>query len=153
MFGFNKFIPAFAMLLLTVTAPLRAEDGSAVLEARLHASLNTVVTEVREAKTPTEKREILRHFLTKMEAGLENAKGMAILDYKDREALQALQKKFYAYEAELNGEKGLEQVADVKLDAFAGYIQQDLEQADLGGGIYISGFAIIIILLILIFLL
>lgn len=148
-----RFLPALAFFFAIASAPLRADVGSSTLEERFHTSLNNVVREVRDAKTPAEKRDILQHFLTKMEDGLEDAKGMALLTYQDREALQGLQKKFYAYDAELNGQKGMELVADAKLDAFAGYIQQDMEQAPIGGGVYLSGGALIVILLLIIILL
>ncbi len=148
-----KLFPALALFIFITSAPLRAEDGSAALEARFHNSLSEVVREVRNANTPMEKRIILQHFLTKMENGMEKAQGMAILNTQDRQVVQGLQKKFLAYDAELNGQNGLELVADAKLDAFAGYIQQDMEQANHGGGIYLSASAIIIILLLLIIIL
>ncbi len=152
-----RFISALALLSVLASAPVRADaasavSGSSVLEERFHATLNEVVREVQSAQTPAEKRDILRHFLTRMESGLEKSEGMAFLNEQDRQTLLSLQNRFNGYESELNGEKGMERVADAKLDAFAGFIQQDMEQAPMGGGVYISGGALIIILLLILIL-
>ena len=48
---------------------------------------------------------------------------------------------------------GYTPVPDASLDQFAGYIQEGMEQAPMGGGIYISGGALIVILILLIILL
>jgi hypothetical protein len=149
-----RFIPALALFLTLAIVPasVKADAGSAVLEARFHAALNEVVQEVHGAKTTSEKRDILQKFLTRFERGLEKAQAIGSLKDEDRQALRNIQKKFYAYDSELNGAQaqGIERVADANLDAFAGYIQQDMEQAPVGGGIYISAGTLIIILLILI---
>jgi hypothetical protein len=130
-----------------------ASAGGAILEARFHAALNKVVQDIRDAKTPMQKREILQRFVTRMNGGLEKAKTFESLKDRDRKTLEDLQKRFYAYDAELNGRNGYAKVEDGSLNDFAGYIQQDMEQAPMGGGIYISGGALIVILILLIILL
>ncbi|MEO6094882.1 MAG: hypothetical protein ABIW76_04070 [Fibrobacteria bacterium] len=149
---------SLAMLLLglglfAVSVPAQAAAGSAVLEEQYKSALNRIVQEVRQAPGPAEKRAVLGHFVTGMRDGLQRAEGMASPQSQDRAALQILSGKFSGYAAELDGMGGYVRVADADLDAYAGFIQQSMEQAPLGGGVYLSGTALIIILLLLIFLL
>jgi hypothetical protein len=148
----KALFPIFTLALFLATAPVRADAGS-VVEARFHAAVNGVVQEVRDAKTPVEKREILRRLAARVEEGLEQAQSVGSLNDADRRSLAALQKKFVAFHAELDGEGGFARVSDAELDAFAAYIQQDLEQAAAGGGVYISGGALLILIILLIVLL
>ena len=77
---------------------------------------------------------------------------MPFIEKEQRAALDMLQDKFAGYQAELKGLQGHDRVADRDLDAFAGFVQQDLEQAEVAwdsGGIYLSVGAIIVILLVL----
>jgi hypothetical protein len=149
----NRFITILAMGIIAATAPVKAAPGSALLEEHYKAALSKVTQEVRETEDPAEKREILEHFIDHMRDGLQKAETLESISEEDRAAVRSVAGKFYAYGAELNGTAGFERVADADLDAFAGYIQQGMEQAPMGGGIYISGTALIVILLLLIFLL
>jgi hypothetical protein len=149
----KKTLAIAAMGILAVTFPAQAAPGAAVLEEHYKAALNRVTQEVKQAPGAAEKREILNRFIDKMETGLKKAEGMESLSEQDKAALHAVAGKFYAYDAELNGGPGFTPVADADLDAFAGYIQQGMEQAPLGGGVYISGGALLVIIILLIVLL
>ena len=141
---------AAAMALPAQAAP--ADQG--MLQARIKVALNDMVQEVKTAETPEAKRAVMNRFLGKIEHRAELAGKIPFLPEENRAALNLLQNKFSDYEATLNGRPGVGAVADKDLDSFAGFMQQNLEQAaeaDWGnGGIYLSFGAVIIILLIII---
>jgi hypothetical protein len=136
---------------IAVANPAQASTDHGMLQARMKVSLNEMVTEVKEAETPAAKRAVMERFLDKFENRSRIAERLP-LNEEHRTALTALQSRFAGYTAELNGSDQQPGVADDDLDAFAGFMQQDLEQADSwgSGGIYLSTGAVIIILLILI---
>jgi hypothetical protein len=135
-------------LATALAAPAQAGNQERVKEA-----LNTVVQDVREAESPAAKRAVLDRFLDKAD---RNARLMEELPFgsEKQAGLKTLREKFAGYAVQLHGGAGLSGVPDGGLDAFASFMQQDLEQAaDAAwgnGGIYLSAGAIIIILLILI---
>jgi hypothetical protein len=131
---------------------LEARPGATVLEERFKSALNGMVQEVRAAEGAAAKREALDEFTGRLDLGLEKILGQGGLEAADRARLAAIKNRFARYRSELQGTEGLARVEDNSLDAFAGYIQQDLEQAPVGGGVYISGGALIIILLLLLIL-
>jgi len=145
----KKFPLMLAFAFLAASAPLSASSGSVLVEERYKAALNRIVQEVRATPDPVGKREILGKYLDKMQSGLRQAGGMESITGPDRRTLVSMGEKVAAYQAELLGQSGYAAVADADLDAFAGYMQQAMEQAPIGGGVYLSGGAIIIILLIL----
>ena len=149
----KKLFALFTLALLAATVPAKAAPGSALVEEQYKAALSRLTQEVRQAQSPTEKREILHHFVDGMRDGLQKAETLESIQPSDRETLRSVAGKFDGYKAELDGMNGYARVADADLDAFAGYVQQGMEQAPINGGVYLSGTAIIIILLVLIFLL
>jgi hypothetical protein len=144
------------MTLLTGTAA-EASPVSSALESRLKSSLNTMVQGVHEAESPAEKRAVIDDFLGKLARGSALIEKAPFLSAGNRTALNALQEKFAGYSAEFHGsaEQGASNpgVADDDLNGFASFMQNDLEQAGTGGGIYLSTGAVIIVLLILLILL
>ena len=146
----KKLFILLALGILAVTAPAKAAPGSALLQDQYKSALNRMTREVRLAPNPEAKRAILEGFVSKLHDGLQKAEAMPSLNEADRATLASLAGKFSAYSAELNGQAGYDRVADADLDAYAGYIQQGMEQAPGGGGIYLSGGALIIIILLLI---
>lgn len=138
-------------LAMVFAAPGAASD-SGRLQERFKIALNGVVTKVRQAEDPADKRALLQRFTSHMEQGLDRARGQEGLSDADRRGLASMQDRFHAYNAELNGGEGFDRVDDSGLDDFAGYMQQQMEQAPVGGGIYISAGALLIIVLLLILL-
>lgn len=149
----KKSLALFAFLLLAAIAPAKAAPGGALVEEQYKAALSRLTQDVRQAQSPAEKREILHHFINGMRDGLQKAENLESIQASDRETLRAVAGKFNAYQEELDGMNGYARVADADLDAFAGYVRQGMEQAPMRGGIYLSGTALIVILLLLIFLL
>ena len=145
-----RIISALALCLCAVASPLQARDGATLLEERFKTAINDMVREAEAAGDPTSRRELLRGFIVRMDDGLGMALEGGALSEADRASLGALQARFQAYRAELDGRDGFARVEDADLGRFATYVQQDLEQAPVGGGIYISAGALIVILLLLI---
>ena len=143
-----------AILLLTLLAgvPARAETGSETVGQRVKSSLNEMVQDVRAAGTPTEKREVMNRFLARASRGASVLEALPFQSAESQAATGLLKKRFDRYAADLQGAPGTTAVADGDLDAFAAYMQNDLEQAA-GGGVYLSTGAVIIVLLILLILL
>ena len=134
------------------TLPAQAAENHGMLQAKVKVALNEMVQDVKVAKSPTAKREVLNRFVGKLEHRAEMVGKIPFLSNENHAVLSMLQDKFGGYKAQLNARSG-NGVADKDLDAFASFMQQDLEQAEASwgnGGIYLSTGAIIIILLIII---
>jgi|GEM_PF-1351473 len=148
------FLFAF-LFTVTLAVPAHADtkqeaSQQSLLQSRLKSALNDMVQDVKTADKPADKRQILGAFIDKVEDRAEVIGAIPFLSKENKVALNRVQEKFAGYEAGLKG-IGQSPVADKDLDAYASFMQQDLEQADWGsGGIYLSTGAIIIILLILI---
>ena len=156
----KNFTSYAGILFFTIAMALPAHADQAgqsegMLQARVKVALNGMVQDVKAAETPAAKREVLNHFIGKIEHRAEIAGKIPFLSAENHQALAMLQNKFGTYKAELQGTPGTSgtAVADKDLDAYASFVQQDLEQAEASwgnGGIYLSTGAVIIILLILI---
>jgi hypothetical protein len=152
--AFARISPCLMVAAACLSAPRLAHAGAAgeALEERYHAALSQVTQEVKQAQDPAEKRRILSGFFKHMEEGLRKAETLSSLPEDDKQSLHTVLGKYYAYQAELDGAAGYERVADRDLDEFASYVRQDMEQAPIGGGVYISAGALLVILLILLLL-
>lgn len=152
--AFARISPCLMVAAACLSAPrlAQAAPAGAELEERYQAALSHVTQEVKQAQDPAEKRRILQGFINHMEEGLQKAETLSSLPENDKQALHTVLGKYYAYQSELEGTNGYARVEDRQLDEFASYIRQDMEQAPVGGGIYISAGALLVILLILILL-
>lgn len=113
--------------------------------------INTMVERVEEAEDPADKRAILNNSFDNMITAFERAGEMRLASEKDKEAIKSLKANIQEKKNELNGEEGYRKVADNKLNNFANYVQQDLEQADTVV-ISISATLLVIILVLLLWL-
>jgi hypothetical protein len=148
-----RISPCLILAATCLSAPRLAHAGPGdALEERYHAALSQITQEVKQAEDPSEKRRILSGFFQQMEEGLQKAETLSSLPDEDKEALHTVLGKYFAYQSELEGTGGFARVADRDLDQFASYVRQDMEQAPIGGGVYISAGALIVILLILLLL-
>ncbi|HEX2613289.1 MAG TPA: hypothetical protein VHO02_06835 [Fibrobacteria bacterium] len=128
-------------------------QGGDVMQSRVKAALNEMVQDVKAAPAPAEKRRILEKFLGKIETRSKWAQSLPFVDDENREMLAQLHDRFATHRAELMGTSGGAPVTDAALDAYASFLQQDMEQAEASwgnGGIYLSTGAVIIVLLIII---
>jgi hypothetical protein len=147
-----KLLPIFALLIFAASAPIQAGMASDKLESSFQSALNEMVQQVRNTGDAAHKRVLLQTFVDRMQDGLQTAEGMQSISPQDRKSLDGVLGKFDAYQAELYGRGDYERVPDAGLDDFASYIRQNMEQAPIGGGIYISGAALIVILILLLIL-
>jgi hypothetical protein len=136
---------------------VHAQNSTDVLQKRVKISLNAMVQDVREAPTADAKRVVLEQFITKIDRGTGLVQRLPFLTTEHHAALEHLQTRFDGYATVLHGtssndQDGTAAVADSDLDAFASFMQNDLEQAQ-SGGVYLSTGAIIIVLLIILIIL
>lgn len=138
----------------TENATAHDTKNATVVEQRLNASLNSMVTRVEDAETPEAKRAILDGYLDRAESAADKAEHLPLLGSETRGTLGALRASFRNLVDRLHGTGGVERVSDGGLNAFAGQVRGDVQQAlSTNGGIYLSTGTIIIILLILLILL
>jgi hypothetical protein len=142
-----------ALVLILGVMPTFAAEDDGFLKERIKVALNDMVKDVRAAETPNAKRDRIEGFLDRLDRGSNLAKHLPMGE-EQRIALENVQKRFAGYAAEYRGTADRAGVPDGELDAFASFMQQDIEQAAEvawgSGGVYLSVGAIIIILLILI---
>jgi hypothetical protein len=142
------------LLLTALTAlPSQAAENQSLLQARVKSALNGMVQDVKAAENPAGKRAVMDQFLGRADRELGLLEKLPFLSEEKHAAIDMMKAKFGGYAAEID-DKGSAGIADQDLDAFASFMQQDLEQAAEiawgSGGVYLSVGAIIIILLILI---
>lgn len=148
----NNIIAGMIFGLAVSTAPLQAKSGATLLEERFKSALNEMVQKVHATEDPAAKRQTLVAWSVRMDNGLEKVLSLESLDAGDRAGLASLRSRFQSFHAELEGQGGLARVDDSDLDGFADYMQQDIEQAPVSGGVYLSAGTLIIILLLIILL-
>jgi hypothetical protein len=121
------------------------------LKKELQKYINEIITEVKEAETPDEKREILNDLFEDLQSSFSAAKNSPYVPEEDHKGIDMLETKMRDRQNELNGLDGFEKVPDNKLDEFATFTLQDIEQADTIITISLTTLLLIIILAILIF--
>lgn len=148
---FNLRAGLLVALLLFVTQPVLA-GGLSADDAmdQFKAYLNNMATEVKQADDPKEKRAIMDERLRQMQRAIDMTKQYSNVSSSDKDGLKALYANIADKRAQLNGSEDYEQIADIELDEFADYVQQDLEQAQrLVISIGATTLAIILLLLLL----
>jgi len=113
---------AFGLVAAPAHADLTPQD-------RLKRHVRDVVQTVKAAPTAARKRAILDEKLRGMIEALDRAEQMTALP-QDRAGIDALRARLQEKLDELHGRGGYEAVPANQLDAFADYVQQDIEQAD-----------------------
>ena len=142
--GFTSISARLLLMAFAGVAMLRTTAHSTSVDERFKVIVNMVIQNVKHTENPVEKREMLGTFLKQMDQGLGRAN--ALLPSKDGAALNIWQMKMKADLAALNG-NGVAKIPDSDLNRFAGYVQQDVEQAE--RGFYISVVGLLVVLLIL----
>jgi hypothetical protein len=140
-------ITAAVFLSLLMIRASAADDQ----KRELQKYINEIVTEVKDAETPAEKREILNDLFNDLQRSFETAKESPFVPAEDHAGIEVLQNKITDRQNELNGVNGYEMVPDERLDSFASFTLQDIEQADSTVTIGIGTLIIIILLAILVF--
>ncbi len=110
--------------------------------------INNMVQRVEKFDNPDDKRELLNSSFDNLISVFEAVQKIGFVSQKDKEAIEVMKANIIDKKNELNGWDGYRAVADNKLNNFANYVQQDLEQADtLTISISATLLAIIIVLL------
>jgi hypothetical protein len=144
----SKLKIIFTILLsLFLFQTLKADD----LKKELQKYMNDIITEVREAEAPEEKREILNDLFENLQESFVIAKNSPLVPEEDHKGIDILQTKITDRQNELNGLNGFEKVPDNQLNEFATFTLQDIEQANTIITISLTTLLLIIILAILIF--
>jgi len=141
-----------SLFLFSASTTLAGEISNSLPES-FKASINRMVLKVKATEKAEDKRQVIGDYLTGMLNGLEQVQRILPLNESDRIAVVSLSQKLSSDLSELNGEGRFGKVPDRDLNRFAGFIQQDLEQAGIsGGGLYIStGVLILLVILIILF--
>ncbi len=140
----------FGLLMLTVTSPIMAAPNTNTVTETLKSSINRMVNDVKNESDPTAKRKIMGDYLLDKTQKLSQLASMPSLQAYDKKQIGELSSQFHNDLVVLNGSNETNGIANADLDKFAGYVQQEHEQAYQGGGIYLSAGAIIVILLLVI---
>lgn len=142
----------FSFLTAISVIPLHAQSSSApVLSELFKSTLNTMVIEVKQASEPSKKREILGDYISGMDQGLAKIVENPSITASDRIAIKELSSRFHLTYVQFNALEGAPAIADKDLDAYAKFLQQQWEQADVnwGGGVYLSGGVLLLIIILL----
>jgi hypothetical protein len=156
----SRFSALSAQLILLsalVGGAAHAQSGSTIMQTQIKGALNEMVQEVHNAPTAGAKREVMDRFVSKIDQRVTLIEHIPFLSDDNQVALQHLQARFDSYATAIRGTSATDQaeggvVDDSDLDAYATFMQNDLEQAQ-NGGIFLSTGAIVILLLILILIL
>lgn len=110
---------------------------------------NDVVQKVEKEDDFDQKRIILNDSFEKMMTAYKRVSSMNGISAEDQQGIADIQKNIASKMNELNGRKGYDQVADVELDDFANYAQNDFEQANRTVTLSLTTALLIILILIL----
>jgi len=116
----------FVLVAGVAVAPAQADVTP---QDRIKEHVRDIVQTVKAAPTAARKRALLDEKLRGMIEALDRAETMTSLP-QDQSGIDALRARLQEKLDELHGQNGYEAVPAGKLDAFADYVQQDLEQAD-----------------------
>lgn len=120
------FLIIFGWVSLLNPVQAQSTDGQDALKKHV----NTMVKKVEKADDAGEKRVILDESLGKLMKAMDRVRTNAAVSETDKEALSHLKRSIKEKKDELNGLNGFAKVPDRRLDQFAQYVQQDMEQAD-----------------------
>jgi hypothetical protein len=116
----------------------------------LQRYFSDAATKAKEAATPAEKRLILDNSFRVVSNALDIAASMPFTSKHDLAAIEKFKSTLRDKQDELRGTNGFTRVPDTQLNAFSGYIVQDMEQAD--QTVTISVVTLLIILLVILIL-
>lgn len=124
-----------------------AQNGDATEKFKKY--INNVVQKVKKADNPEQKRKILNESFDKMVTTFDKVASMQGVSDQDKKAISKLKTDIIEKKNELNGLNGFAGVKDNRLNNFANYVQQDMEQADETITISVTVLLLIIIILLL----
>lgn len=140
-------ITLVSIMLLVCSVVMAQAQG----KEKLQQYFNGAASEAKEASDPTQKREILSSSLVKMTKALDVVESMSSVSATDRAGIQRFKASLQEKQDALAGVNGHARIADARLNDYANYIVQDMEQADTVVTISLVTLLLIIIIVILLF--
>ena len=110
---------------------------------------NEAAIEAKSASDPVQKRKILNASLVKMTKALDVVERMSSTPDSDRDGVAKLKASLIEKQQALAGTNGQKRIADEKLNDFANYIVQDIQQANAVITVSVVTLLLIIIIIIL----
>jgi len=135
---------------ITVMMLVMAFAGIAHGQDKLQSYLSDAACKVKATADPVQKRAILSNSIENMEKALNKVQGSPLVSKDDKASIDRFKVFLNDKRDELEGVNGYEPVPDAKLNAFANYVVQDMEQAS--QTITISTVTLLLIIIILILL-
>jgi len=139
-------ITLVSIMLLVCSLTMAQAQG----KEKIQKYFSDAATEAKAASDPTEKRAILENSLSKMTKALDVVATMSSVPSTDLAGVQRLRASIQGKHDALAGLNGQTRIADEKLNAYANYLVQDMEQADTIVTISLVTLLLIIIIIILI---
>jgi len=136
-----------SILLLVCSVVMAQAQG----KEKLQQYFNSAATEAKSVADPNQKREILTNSLSKMSKALVVVEAMSSVSETDKAGIQRFKASLQEKQDALLGVNGQSRVADEKLNDYANYLVQDMEQADTVVTISLITLLLIIIIIILLF--
>lgn len=140
-------IGLFILLVIGLQFSALGQAGDATVKFKKH--INNIVQKVEKADNPEQKRKILNESFDKMISAFNKVASMQSVSEKDKNAITELKASIIEKKNELNGLNGFTAVKDNRLNSFANFVQQDIEQADETITISVTVLLLIIIILLL----
>ncbi len=134
-----------SIMLLACSVVMAQASGN----EKLQQYFNNAAIEAKAVSDPVEKRAILSSSLNKMSKALDIAETMGSVSATDRAGIQRFRTSLNEKQAALAGTNGQTRISDDKLNNYANYLVQDMEQADTIVSISLVTLLLIIIIIIL----
>lgn len=135
-----------SIILLVCSVVLVQAQG----KEKLQQFISSAATEAKAATDPSQKREILSNSLGKVTQAMEIVEAMGSVSATDRAGIQRFRASLQEKQDALAGRNGQTRIADERLNDYANFLVQDMEQADTVITISLVAFLLIIIILILV---
>jgi len=119
-------------------------------KSELQKYFSDAAIKVQATENPSEKREILNSSFQTMFKALDMVQRSPLISQEDRAGIDRFRATLQEKQDELTGKNGYERVPDAQLNAFANYVVQDTEQAEM---ITISVVTLLLIIILVILLL
>ncbi|MGE5364682.1 MAG: hypothetical protein ACM3SM_11185 [Bacteroidota bacterium] len=129
---------------------LQAADNLTGVQNRFKQYFAKTSADVKNAGNPSAKREILNNSFDNVRSVLGKVSLLPGISDQDKSAVNSISKSVEEKQYELNGLNGYERVDDSKLNDFADYVRQDMEQAETWVTVSITTLLLAAILLLLI---
>lgn len=137
----------FIIALVAFLSPIKAQSSKA--QEVIKKNINEMVTDVERTSNPIEKRKVLNNTFDKFINVIERVEKTELISEENKAVLTEYKTNFVDKKNELNGMNGFAKVPDNKLNNYANFVQQDLEQANRIVTISLTTVLLIVLILLL----